>query len=142
MGKKSNTGNVEVKPAVALIGTASGGKTGPPIGLLDVGVADGAYIFRVALPGEVSDLKFTIEQSGKVHISGAIKEGKLVKNSSKVLRTITREIPPPGPFTVSFNLPGPVDSRLIEPRSRPGGILEVVILKSKKSGVPPPTSNQ
>lgn len=52
MGKKSNC-VVEVKPAVALIGTASGGKIGPPIGLLDIGVADGAYIFRVALPGEV-----------------------------------------------------------------------------------------
>lgn len=51
MGGKSNTGFQQMRPAVALTGTALGGKTGPSVGLLDIGVADGAYIFRVALPG-------------------------------------------------------------------------------------------
>jgi hypothetical protein len=36
-----------------------------------------------------------------------------------------------GPFTISFNLPGPVDTRMFSPSFRPDGILEVVILKTR-----------
>lgn len=32
-------------------GTAKQGSLGPPIGLVDIGVSDIAYIFRVSLPG-------------------------------------------------------------------------------------------
>lgn len=38
-------------PAVVLIGTAKGGNVGPPSGLVDIGVSEAAYLFRVALPG-------------------------------------------------------------------------------------------
>ena len=34
-----------------LTGTAKEGSAGPPIGLIDIGVSEDAYLFRVALPG-------------------------------------------------------------------------------------------
>ena len=50
----------QLKPAVVLTGTAKEGSAAPPIGLVDIGVSDGAYLFRVALPGVRKDqCKFT-----------------------------------------------------------------------------------
>ncbi|CAA7043521.1 unnamed protein product [Microthlaspi erraticum] len=36
---------------------------------------------------------------------------------------------PPGPFSIRFSLPGPVDPRLFSPRFQPCGLLEVVVVK-------------
>jgi hypothetical protein len=41
----------KLKPLVILSGTAKEGSAGPPIGLVDIGVSENAYLFRVALPG-------------------------------------------------------------------------------------------
>lgn len=59
---QSNTMNVEnnqtttttyskVISHVFFTGTAKQGSAGPPIGLVDIGVSEVAYIFRVSLPG-------------------------------------------------------------------------------------------
>lgn len=44
-----------LKPSVILTGTANEGSSGPPIGLVDIGVSEGAYLFRVAMPGVRKD---------------------------------------------------------------------------------------
>lgn len=41
----------KLKPSVILSGTAKEGSAGPPIGLVDIGISENAYLFRVALPG-------------------------------------------------------------------------------------------
>jgi hypothetical protein len=41
----------KLKPLVILSGPAQEGSAGPPIGLVDIGVSENAYLFRVALPG-------------------------------------------------------------------------------------------
>lgn len=43
--------NPKMKPPIVLTGTAKEGSTGPPIGLIDIGISQSAYLFRVALPG-------------------------------------------------------------------------------------------
>lgn len=77
------------------------------------------------------NLKCEIERDGKVCIKGVIAEAGVVKDSSSVFRMKVQQLCPPGPFTISFNLPGPVDPRLFSPTYRPDGILEVVVMKRK-----------
>ena len=48
-------GNPQLKPSVVLTGTAKEGSAGPPVGLVDIGESEGAYLFRVALPGVKKD---------------------------------------------------------------------------------------
>ncbi|KAK0576968.1 hypothetical protein LWI29_026038 [Acer saccharum] len=38
---------------------------------------------------------------------------------------------PPGPFSISFSLPGQVDPRMFSSTYRPNGILEVIVRKRK-----------
>lgn len=46
-----NTTHSKVISHVFFTGTAKQGSAGPPIGLVDIGVSDIAYLFRVSLPG-------------------------------------------------------------------------------------------
>ena len=39
------------KPVVVLTGTAKEGKAGLPLGTVDIGCSENAYLFRVGLPG-------------------------------------------------------------------------------------------
>ena len=52
---EGNGDQTMLKPSVILTGTAKEGSSGPPIGLVDIGVSEGAYLFRVALPGVRKD---------------------------------------------------------------------------------------
>lgn len=128
------------KPAV-LTGTALEGAAGPPIGHVDIGISESAYLFRVALPGvrkDNCDLSCEIERDGKVHLQGIITGGELAKKyATTVYHTILAQLSPPGPFTISFMLPGPVDPRLFSPTFRSDGILEGVVMKYRAPGVPP-----
>lgn len=45
----------QLKPSVVLTGTAKEGSAAPPIGLVDIGTSESAYLFRVALPGVCKD---------------------------------------------------------------------------------------
>ena len=73
-------------------------------------------------------LKCNIKMTGRVDIEGVITESKSIEASSKPFKMIVQQICPPGPFTVSFNLPGSVDPRLCSLSFKPV-ILEVVVLK-------------
>ncbi|CAH9070414.1 unnamed protein product [Cuscuta europaea] len=121
------------KTSVTLSGTASKGATGPPIGTLDIGLSIPAYYFRIALPGVKKDLgEFSceIEREGKVHIRGVTSTSEnILSRHSRLFEMKFQEQCPPGAFTMSFSLPGPVDPRLIAPNFRSDGIFEAVVMK-------------
>ncbi|XP_010259756.1 PREDICTED: increased DNA methylation 3-like [Nelumbo nucifera] len=124
------------KIPMVLTGAAKEGRAGPPIGLVDIGISRDAYLFRVALPGVKRDpghLSCEIEHDGKVHLRGMTMTGeKFILRHSRIFRMQTQNLCPPGPFTISFSLPGPVDPRLFLPDFRSDGILEAVVMKYRK----------
>ncbi|XVE56301.1 hypothetical protein DITRI_Ditri03aG0227700 [Diplodiscus trichospermus] len=118
--------------SIILNGTAKRGISGPPIGVLDIGVSKVAYFFRVALPGvrkDYCEFSCEIESNGKVHLQGSTSGGGSVKKGSHVFQMIFQQLCPAGEFTLSFSLPGPVDPRLMSPNFRSDGIFEGVVIK-------------
>lgn len=55
MDVKNSADEAQLKPPIVLTGTAKEGSAGPPIGLVDIGESEDAYLFRVALPGVRKD---------------------------------------------------------------------------------------
>ncbi|GAV87897.1 HSP20 domain-containing protein [Cephalotus follicularis] len=122
----------QLKPPVLLDGSGKEGSVGPSVGLLDVGISDEAYLFRIALPGIrkiESQVKFEIHSDGKVLIQGMLTDGDILQDSPSVYQLTVQQICSTGPFSISFNLPGPCDPRLIQPNFRSDGVLEVVVQK-------------
>ncbi|XP_059281103.1 uncharacterized protein LOC132034759 [Lycium ferocissimum] len=119
------------KPVITLTGTAEKCAIGPPLGLVDIGESENAYLFRVALPGvrHKCNIKCDIQREGRVRIEGVVAESEVLKKSPKGYEMKVQQLSPPGPFTVSFSLPGPVDPRLCSPHFRADGILEVIVMK-------------
>ncbi|XP_022857542.1 increased DNA methylation 3-like isoform X3 [Olea europaea var. sylvestris] len=113
-----NTASPKLKLAVSLKGTAKEGAIGPPLGLIDIGESEG-------------NLKCDIHSDGSVRIEGVVADAQILKNESEEFELKLHQLCPAGPFTISFNLPGPVDPRLFSPSFQPDGILEVVVLKQR-----------
>lgn len=121
--------------SIVLSGTARKAKSGPSVGVVDVGVSKVAYYFRVALPGVRKDYcKFSceIESAGMVHVRGLTSGGRTIRKPSRVFEMKFQQLCPPGPFTLSFSLPGPVDPRQFAPNFRSDGIFEGVVIKHTK----------
>ncbi|CAI9115287.1 OLC1v1016150C1 [Oldenlandia corymbosa var. corymbosa] len=120
---------------VILKGTASAGVAGPAVGSVDIGTSESAYYFRVSLPGVKKDpgeFSCTIERDGRVRVRGVTTTGSsTVEKCSRVYTMKLQQQCSPGPFTLSFRLPGPVDPRLFSPNFRADGIFEGVVLKSE-----------
>ena len=71
-----------------------------------------------------------IEREGRVHVRGVTSTGgRTVSRHSRVYEMKFQQQCPPGPFSISFHLPGPVDPRLFSPHFRSDGILEGIIMK-------------
>lgn len=124
----------QTQPLVTLGGTATEGSSGPPLGLVDLGTSDGAYLLRVALPGvrhNKCKLKLNVQGNGRVDIEGLVADSEFLKASAKKYQMKVQELAPPGSFGVSFKLPGPIDARLTAPNFMSNGILEVVFRKEK-----------
>ncbi|KAK8512660.1 hypothetical protein V6N13_082803 [Hibiscus sabdariffa] len=138
MGVQDHTES-KLEPSVVLTGFAKE-SNGPSIGLVDIGVCHSAFLFRVALPSiknDQSKLKCEIQRDGKVIIQGMITQGTgLLQEQSSKCKMIVEKFCSPGPFTISFNLPGPVDPRLFSPNFRPDGILEVVVMRNRNPSAP------
>ncbi|GAV65836.1 hypothetical protein CFOL_v3_09350 [Cephalotus follicularis] len=118
--------------SIVLGGTAAQCIAGPPVGVMDIGISKTAYFFRASLPGvrrDYSEFSCEIEPDGKVHIKGSTTGGKTVKKRSRVFQMKFQQLCPPGPFTLTFSLPGPVDPRLFSPTFRSDGVFEGVIIK-------------
>ncbi|KAG5517562.1 increased DNA methylation 3-like [Rhododendron vialii] len=125
----------QLKPAVTLTGTAKEGSGGPPIGVVDIGESERSYLCRVTLPGlrnNESNINCEIQRDGKVHIHGVV-TGGVLKDPWTTYEMKVQELCPPGRFSMSFNLPGPVDPRLASPNFRSDGILEIVVSKPVSS---------
>ncbi|KAK9063970.1 hypothetical protein SSX86_017842 [Deinandra increscens subsp. villosa] len=121
------------KASITLSGTARKGELGPPVGAVDIGISQNAYFFQVALPGVKKDpgqFSCEIERNGMVHVRGETSTGgKTVTRHSRVFEMKFQQQSPPGPFTLSFSLPGPVDPRLFYPNFRSDGIFEAIVVK-------------
>ncbi|PSS19638.1 Alpha-crystallin domain-containing protein [Actinidia chinensis var. chinensis] len=126
------------KMGVGLKGSAAMGKVGPIIGLMDVGESDDAYLFRVSLPGVATDRnKFScnVEPGGKVVLKGVTSTGeRIVRKHSQVFQMRTQNLSPPGPFSVSFGLPGPVDEQYFDGSFGVDGIFEGIVRKRQRTG--------
>eukprot|EP01018_Ginkgo_biloba_P029148 Gb_23721 [translate_table: standard] len=124
------------KPSIAFTGTAAARQVGPLIGLVDIGVCEDAYLFRIALPGVKKDQRefsCEVECDGKVMIRGTTTTGEQrVYKSSRVFHMQTQHLCPPGPFTVSFQLPGPVEPREFSGNFGSDGILEGIVMKERE----------
>jgi hypothetical protein len=70
-----------------------------------------------------------IESDGKVEIRGLLSGIRTIATQSRVFQMKTQQLCSPGPFTISFSLPGPVDPRLFAPNFRDDGIFEGVVIK-------------
>ncbi|PIN06405.1 hypothetical protein CDL12_21035 [Handroanthus impetiginosus] len=118
--------------SIVFTGTVRGG-TGPPVGVVDIGVSKSAYYFCIALPGVKKDpgeFSCEIQRDGKVCVRGVTTTGgKTVTKYSRVFEMKFQQQCPPGPFTLFFSLPGPVDPRLSAPIFRSDGIFEAVVAK-------------
>ncbi|GAA0147400.1 hypothetical protein Leryth_002825 [Lithospermum erythrorhizon] len=127
------SGERNSRASLVLTGSACKGGTVPPIGAVDIGVSKSAYYFRIALPGVKNDpgqVSCEIEQNGKVHIRGVTSTGgETVSRYSRIYKMIFQHQRPPGPFTISFSLPGPVDARLCALNFRSDGIFEAGVAK-------------
>lgn len=123
------------KPAIVYTGTAAMRQAAPLIGAVDIGVSEDAYLFRAALPGVRRDeggFSCHVESDGKVVIKGITTTGEqLIEKDSRVFHMHTQFLCPPGPFTVSFQLPGPVEPCEFPSTFGSDGIFEAVVMKQK-----------
>ncbi|KAF7138038.1 hypothetical protein RHSIM_Rhsim07G0181800 [Rhododendron simsii] len=120
--------------AVVLSGSAAIGKNGPIVGLVDMGESGDCYFFRVTLPGvrrDTDDFTCKIESNGKVKIEGITTTGeKTVYKNHHKFEMLSANLCPPGHFSISFKLPGPVNQYQFSGNLGADGILEGVIKKS------------
>ncbi|KAF3593402.1 hypothetical protein DY000_02023867 [Brassica cretica] len=56
---------------------------------------------------------------------------KTIERHSRVFKMNSQKPCPPGPFKLSFSLPGPVDPRFVSPNFRSDGIFEAVVIRQK-----------
>ncbi|KAK0599283.1 hypothetical protein LWI29_003907 [Acer saccharum] len=124
-----------VKSGFALTGSAAMGHVGPIIGLMDVGECEDSYLFRVALPGvkrDDSEFSCWVDPTGKVSIRGITTTGeKSVHRFSQVFEMKTQNLCPPGPFSMTFQLPGRVVVEEFSGNFGMDGILEGIVKKEK-----------
>ncbi|KAL3538065.1 hypothetical protein ACH5RR_001431 [Cinchona calisaya] len=127
------------KGGVVLTGSAATGKVGPAIGSVDIGESDDEYLFRVSLPGVVRDKNdFTcdVQPDGEIMIKGVTSTGqKRVSKNSMVFEMQTQNLCPPGEFSISFRLPGPIDDeKSIRGIFGSDGIFEAIVKKRLTAG--------
>ncbi|KAF3791683.1 Increased DNA methylation 2 [Nymphaea thermarum] len=124
------------KGGIALTGSVASVRAGPLIGLVDIGASEDAYLFRISLPGVKKDereFSCEVESDGRVLIRGVTTTGeKRVLRHSHVFEMRTQRLCASGPFTVSFQLPGPVEPRQFSGNFGADGILEGIVMKDRR----------
>ncbi|KAJ7947283.1 Alpha-crystallin domain-containing protein 22.3 [Quillaja saponaria] len=125
------------KSGFALTGSAAMGQVGPIMGLIDIGECEDSYLFRISLPGvkrDESEFSCEVDTDGKVLIRGVTTTGeKTVCRYSEVFEMQTQNLPPPGNFSISFQLPGPVDPQQFSGNFGADGILEGIVMKGRET---------
>ncbi|KAL9233285.1 hypothetical protein vseg_008306 [Gypsophila vaccaria] len=117
--------------AVCLGGSAVSGTMSPPLGKIDIGESDDSYIFRVSLPGVArEDFTCDVNPDGQILIKGVNTTGeKIIYKHSLKFEMLSQNLSPPGLFTISFKLPGPVDSRHLTAHFGIDGVFEGMVKK-------------
>lgn len=122
-----------VKGGYVITGSAASGKVGPVLGPLDIAESEEAYLFRVSLPGVTRDereFSCEVENDGTVVIKGVTTGGeKTVRKHSLTFEMQSQNICPPGFFSLSFKLPGPVNPHKFSGTFGTDAILEGIVLK-------------
>ncbi|KMT13797.1 hypothetical protein BVRB_4g081700 [Beta vulgaris subsp. vulgaris] len=123
--------------AYAVTGSAAKGQIGSGIGLMDIGESEDSYLFRVALPGvkrENRAFQCEVQSDGRVLIKGETITGeKQILRYSQTFVMQTQNLCPSGPFSVSFQLPGPVDPQRFSGKFGSDAILEGIVMKQNTS---------
>ncbi|KAG5626189.1 hypothetical protein H5410_011407 [Solanum commersonii] len=118
---------------VALTGSALLGKVGPLIGSVDIAESEDDYVFRVSLPGVARDervFRCDVGPNGAIVIKGVSETGEnMVRRDNMVFKMQTQNLCPPGEFSVSFQLPGPIDHQNLNCVFGSDGIFEGVVKK-------------
>ncbi|XP_047260229.1 alpha-crystallin domain-containing protein 22.3-like [Capsicum annuum] len=121
---------------VALTGSVLLGKVGPVIGAVDIAESEDACVFRVSLPGVARDEKVfrcDVGPNGRILIKGVSVTGeRKVRRKNMVFKMQTQNLCPPGEFTVSFQLRGPIDHLNLSCNFGPDGIFEGVAKKKQQ----------
>ncbi|KAI8025369.1 Alpha-crystallin domain-containing protein 22.3 [Camellia lanceoleosa] len=139
----------QIKPPIIVlpsqqIGNAANDNTGPIIGLVDIGESEDSYLFRVSLPGVLTNHgKFTyktklftnafscsVKSTGEIKIEGVTTTGETkVEKHHHTFEMLTKNLCPPGQFSVSFQLPGPVDEYQFSGLFGIDGVCEGIVKK-------------
>ncbi|KAL9358295.1 hypothetical protein Peur_051548 [Populus x canadensis] len=115
MGSMDATGSANQPKMMQLVtvnGTVKRSGAGPSICLVDFGINENAYFFRVVLPGmrrnEIAgNLSCDIERDGTVHIKGvATIDSGILKDSPRVFHTSVQQHAPRGHSPFLLNCPG------------------------------------
>ncbi|CAH2046870.1 unnamed protein product [Thlaspi arvense] len=115
------------------VAAKAGAQAGHVMRLIDIGDCTDAYLFRVSLPGVKRDERHfscEVKDDGKVLIRGITTTGgKQVHRYTQVFEMQTQNLSPPGRFTVSFSLPGPVQPQEFSGNFGTDGVLEGIVMK-------------
>lgn len=80
---------------------------------------------------DTEDFSCDVDPSGKITIKGVTTTGeKVVCKYSQVFTMMSQNMPPPGHFSVEFELPGPVNNHSFTGNFGIDGILEGIVKKS------------
>ncbi|WCJ43184.1 HSP20-like chaperones superfamily protein [Euphorbia peplus] len=122
-----------VKGVVVMSGSSATGMMGPILGKMNIYESGDSYLFLVSLPGVLRDEKdfsCDVEPEGKVVIKGVVTTGEqIVCKHSRVFKMRSHNLGPPGRFSLTYNLPGPVDHLQFTGRFIDGGMLEGIVKK-------------
>lgn len=123
------------KSGIGLSGSAAAGTIGPILGKMDVGESEDSYMFRVSLPGVArEDFTCDVAPTGQILINGVTTTGeKIVYKNSLKFEMQSRHLCPPGHFSISFKLPGPVDSQHLSAHFGIDGVFEGIVKKKNIS---------
>ncbi|KAF8023037.1 hypothetical protein BT93_F0508 [Corymbia citriodora subsp. variegata] len=105
---------------------------GPIIWTVDITESEDSYLFQVSLPGVRRDQSFNCELDvdGEVVISGMIAVGeKMIHRLGEVFVRKMENPHQPRPFSLSFQLPGPIDPGQLNMNFGRGTIFEGVVKK-------------
>ncbi|GAB4855527.1 hypothetical protein Ancab_024146 [Ancistrocladus abbreviatus] len=119
------------KDGVVLTGSAARGMIGPILGKMDIGEHEDSYMFCVSLPGVArEDFTCDVAPNGHIFIKGVTTTGeKIVYKDSMRFEMLTQNLCPPGHFSISFKLPGPVDSQQLRAHFGIDGVFEGIVKK-------------
>ncbi|XP_077219076.1 uncharacterized protein LOC143853227 [Tasmannia lanceolata] len=128
------------KKGIALTGSVAERQEGQPIGLVDIGVCENAYLFHISLPGVKKDetvmfviareFSCEVEANGRLLIKGVTMTGeRLIFKNRQVFEMQTQNLCPSGKFSVSFQLPGRVEPQEFLGNFGVDGILEGIVMK-------------